>query len=337
MSLTDFLQSVDWPTTTLVLDAETYTSGKYALGTVPTYEYVADERFELLGWAQKMSQNRAEFHTELPKVNWNSVTVIMHNAKFDALILALRYGLYPPYILDTLDLARHIEPRHDNSLRALCDRYNLPAKGNTKQFFDKHLVDFDAQSWVELINYATNDAEQTYALAGILSPYLSNPKTELELATWTRNLFIRPILQLNFDKAAEVQIQMEQELADKLAGADVTGTQVRSEPQFRTLLETEGVPVPLKRGKKGLILALAKNDPEYKHFLTHENPQVRKLMEAKVAAKSFPLHIRRVQRIVSIAKAADGKLPIPLHYYGGHTGRWSGAEKVNIQNLPARV
>lgn len=29
-------------------------------------------------------------------------------------------------------------------------------------------------------------------------------------------------------------------------------------------------------------------------------------------------------------------IPIPLKYYGAHTGRWSGVDKVNFQNLPSR-
>jgi DNA polymerase len=32
----------------------------------------------------------------------------------------------------------------------------------------------------------------------------------------------------------------------------------------------------------------------------------------------------------------DGLLPIPLKYYGGHTGRWSGTEGINPQNFGTR-
>ena len=39
---------------------------------------------------------------------------------------------------------------------------------------------------------------------------------------------------------------------------------------------------------------------------------------------------------MDIGKRNRGALPIPLKYYGAHTGRWSGTDKVNFQNLPSR-
>jgi DNA polymerase len=44
----------------------------------------------------------------------------------------------------------------------------------------------------------------------------------------------------------------------------------------------------------------------------------------------------RIERFLGIGGRNKGKLPIPLKYYGAHTGRWSGSDKVNFQNLPAR-
>ena len=44
----------------------------------------------------------------------------------------------------------------------------------------------------------------------------------------------------------------------------------------------------------------------------------------------------RIERFIGIGSRNKGKLPIPLKYYGAHTGRWAGSDKVNFQNLPAR-
>lgn len=96
-------------------------------------------------------------------------------------------------------------------------------------------------------------------------------------------------------------------------------------------------PVPTKQGKLGLILAIAKTDEGRGYLLNHQNEKVRQLMEARIAVRSWPLHIKRIERLERMARAADGKLPVALKYAGAHTGRWSGSEKVNLQNLGART
>jgi len=44
----------------------------------------------------------------------------------------------------------------------------------------------------------------------------------------------------------------------------------------------------------------------------------------------------RIERFLDIGCRNNGLLPIPLKYYGAHTGRWAGSDKVNFQNLPSR-
>jgi len=54
--------------------------------------------------------------------------------------------------------------------------------------------------------------------------------------------------------------------------------------------------------------------------------------EARLKVKST-LERTRAQRFLDISKR--GRLPVPLNYYGAHTGRWSASEGggVNVQNM----
>lgn len=103
---------------------------------------------------------------------------------------------------------------------------------------------------------------------------------------------------------------------------------------LRTVLGDEQPPT--KTGKRGPILAIAKTDEGRNYLLNHSNEKARQLMEARLAIRSWPLHIRRIERMERAAKAAKGKLAVPLRYYGAHTGRWAGSEGINLHNLPAR-
>ena len=205
----DILKACGFPTETVVLDAETYFDKDYNLRKLSTYDYVTDERFELLGWAEKNNNNPSIFGS-LPTISWKNTTIIMHNAKFDALVLAIRYGIYPPHIIDILDLARHIEPRWSNSLADLCKRHGLVDKGDTKQFEGMHRD--EPGRWIALAGYAMNDAEREYDLFKLLLPKLSNPAFELELAAWTRNLFIKPVLGFSVERARILRGKLQDEV-----------------------------------------------------------------------------------------------------------------------------
>lgn len=333
------LQQCGYPVSTVVLDVETYQDKDYSLSKLSTYEYVTDSRFEILGWAIKKGDEPATFKRELLQFNWKNITVVMHHAPFDALVLALHNQLHPPFIIDTLDLARHIEPRWSNKLADLCKRHKLPAKGDTKQFIGLHEADFDRDMWLRLVEYATNDAEREYDLLQILLPKLSNPKFELEVAAYTRNLFIKPILHFDMGRAENLKEEMQTEIQRSLKQADIKEKEARGNKSFELLLREElgSEEPPMKTGKIGPMLAIAKTDPGYLYLLTHSNDRVRHLMEARVAVRSWPLHIKRIDRLQSIFKCAQDRLPIPLKYAGAHTGRWSGSEKINPQNLGARA
>lgn len=335
----DILRQCGYPESTLVLDAETYYDQDYTLSKLGAYRYVTDERFELLGWAFKRNDEPADFGIELPKnIQWNNTTVIVHNAKFDALVLAVHNQLHPPFIVDVLDLSRHIEPRWSNKLKDLCERHGLPPKGETSHS-GLHRADFSGQQWVDLVAYAENDVERERDLFELLLPKLSNPTFELEVARYTRNLFLKPVLRLNVKRAEELKEKMSSEVRKVFVQVHATEKEIRGNDSFEVLLrkEMESEEPPMKINKRGKpILAIAQKDEGREYLLTHPNEKVRQLIEARLAVKSWPLHIKRVDRLISTFECAKGRMPVPLRYYGAHTGRWSGCEGINLQNLPAR-
>ena len=61
--------------------------------------------------------------------------------------------------------------------------------------------------------------------------------------------------------------------------------------------------------------------------------RVQALVAARLGNKST-LEETRTQRFIDIGKR--DLLPVPVKYYAAHTGRWGGADKINLQNLPSR-
>lgn len=111
---------------------------------------------------------------------------------------------------------------------------------------------------------------------------------------------------------------------------------IRSNKLFPEILESilpEGEHVPMKQGTKKMIPALSKIDIGFQELLVHPDQKVRDLCVARQMAKSWPLHTKRIDNMANQADCCNGLLPVALHYYGAHTGRFSGGEKINLQNL----
>lgn len=302
--------------------------------------------------------------------NLERCTIVIHNAKFDGAILSFRFDIHPPYVVDTLGLANHWNSRTKNGLDDLTKRFKLPGKGDTKKFKGwtnkrrlkkpktkkkgpvlpvqvERMTEEQAQ---ELGDYAINDVKREWELFTILLPRLSCPHTELRAIQHTLDLFWQPRIEVDEQMAKSLIEQMEQEI-DKpilklnensqvdLVRSDLSGLDSFEEILGQALVEAGDDPQRYmkltKRANKRYKFAIAQEDPEREKLINHPDSFVRELMEAKLAIQSWPLHIARVQRIVNQSKPL-GKLPVPLKYCGAHTGRWSGGEKINLQNLGTR-
>ena len=108
-----------------------------------------------------------------------------------------------------------------------------------------------------------------------------------------------------------------------------------SNQKFADMLREFDVEPPMKvsptTGKD--TYAFAKSDEGFKELLEHEDDRVQTLVSARLGNKST-LEETRTDRFIGIAQR--GKLPVPVRYYAAHTGRWGGADKINLQNLPSR-
>jgi DNA polymerase len=162
----------------------------------------------------------------------------------------------------------------------------------------------------------------------------------------TLRMYTIPTLTVDDALLVERLEEIKQEKNELLAGLkgvldvgseEEVRAKLASNPQFAAILKELGIPVPMKisptTGKE--TFALAKNDEGFIELLEHEDPLIQQLCSVRLGTKST-IEESRIERFIGIGARNGGKVPIPLKYYGAHTGRWAGSDSVNFQNLPSR-
>jgi DNA polymerase bacteriophage-type len=325
----------------LVIDFETRWDRKdYTLSKMTTEQYIRDERFKAFGVCMKFlnDEEPAEWvpHDRIPDVlktyNWNNTAVLAHNAQFDVAILSWVYGVKPCFVFDSLSMARALRGIEvGNSLAKLADEYGLPPKGNAVHSTDG-LLELTPEIEKELADYCAHD---TYLCEEVFKRLVQGyPAKELRLIDMTLKMFTNPVLDLDKEMLSEAIKEERTKRHALLNKLGIEETALASNQQFADVLQSMGVEPPTKvsktTGRK--TLALAKNDALFQALLNSDNEDVALLCEARLAVKST-LERTRAQRFLDIA--SRGSLPVPLNYYGAHTGRWSASKGsgLNLQNL----
>jgi DNA polymerase len=343
------LASAGFPEQVLVLDFETFHDTGYTLAELPIPQYVHDERFRVLGLAVRWPDGHCAFRRDVENViaecterfgeGWDAVAVAGHNWAFDGYILRTKYGVTPRHTVDTLSLARHVWPGWGNSLEQLADRYGLLSKGDIAAKL-KGVRDLSPEQDADLAAYAKHDAELTYELLLRLLPQITRSDVELRIIDHTLRLFIERSVHLDTLAAESLRDEATREVDRVLNDAGLDRSAAGGD-KFVELLAAElakhGEVVTKKPGKKGPIPALAKQDEGMKQLLGHESPRVRSLARARLAVKSIPAFEKRINALITCANATNGVIPVPLIYFGAHTGRFSGGGGINLQNLPVRA
>lgn len=339
----------------VTLDFETYYSKEFSLSKMTTEEYVNNPLFEVIGVAMKIdddepmwfSGTHAEIKAWLNQVDWNNSAVLCHNTQFDGAILAFTFGIIPAKYFDTLCMARAIHGVDaGGSLAALAERYMLGKKGTeVVEALGKRRSEFTKEDLARYGGYCINDVNLTYKLFIRLLEE-GFPSNELDLIDMTLRMYTQPVLQVDdallvtrLEEIKEEKHMLLTGLKSKLGceTEEDVRKKLASNPQFAAVLAEFGIDPPMKISPttKKETYALAKNDEGFIELTEHDDPFIQQLCAVRLGTKST-IEESRIERFIGIGSRNRGRLPIPLKYYGAHTGRWAGADAVNFQNLPSR-
>jgi len=324
----------------MVVDFETRWDKKdYTLSKLTTEQYIRDKRFKAFGMCYKFYGEdtiRWVAHDKLKAfidaVDWSTTAVLAHNAQFDVAILSWVYGAKPCFIFDSLSMARALRGVEvGNSLAKLAAEFGLPPKGEAV-YSTAGLKEITSTIEQELADYCKHDVflcEEVFKR--LVQGY---PAKELRLIDLTLKMFTNPVLELDKEMLSEAIKEEAISRNTLLQRLGIAEPDLASNPKFSQILQGLGVEPPTKISKTTgkQTLALAKNDAHFQALLNSEREDVAQLCEARLAVKST-LERTRAQRFLDISDR--GCLPVPLNYYGAHTGRWSASKGsgLNLQNL----
>jgi DNA polymerase I-like protein with 3'-5' exonuclease and polymerase domains len=331
---------------TITIDYETFYSKDYSLSKMQTDAYILGDQFQTIMVGVELPCRRqvivaatteievaAKLHN---LVDWSQYAVRCHNTLFDGFIATQVHGIKPKLWKDTLGQARMLMPwLKSHSLAKVAEYMGLGQKGTeVHNMLGKRLEDMSTMELKDYSEYCTNDVVLTRQIGERLDEY--TPALHFRLIDMTIRMFTEPKLVGDLDM---MQKLYDDEVARKkgvIALAGVDKSELMSNPKFAERLKQLGVTPPMKVSARTgkLTFAFAKTDKGMTDLLDHHNPKVAALVAARTGIKSTIAETRAL-RYVEMTKR--GPLPVFLNFWGAKTtGRYSGGNKVNWQNIPAR-
>lgn len=327
----------------VTIDFESYYASDYTLAgkDMNMSEYVRDNRFKahLVGIKINDQPTQIYLHEDIPDalsaIDWEHAALLCHNTAFDGFILSEIYDIRPAFYLDTLSISRAVHPPNvKHNLDFIAKMHGLGGKVKGDNLVNtKGKRDLTEDELIALGEYCADDVEDTYKLYKIMEPFI--PEDELKLIDLTIRMFCDPVLIIDEELLQEFH---DQQIADKMKALlkiGVTADVLRSNQKFADALIRLGVKVPIKpsptTGKA--TFAFAKTDRGFIYLRTeHPDQRVRDLCEARLLLKSS-IKETRAKRMLNTRDGGSRTLPVHLNYSGAHTHRWSGGNKMNMQNL----
>lgn len=311
---------------TLAIDFETDWETGYSVKDLGTWAYTHDPRFNA-HTVSAVGEDGFEWVGNPKQAPWAKFlqypTWVSHNAWFDSQVYAqcMPTGHKPDAWHCTSDLMGYLQ--YPRSLKeSVAWGFGVTLDKSMRDRMKGG--DLFAPPQAEIDAYALEDARWCLKLWQKFSPRW--PMHERALSIHTRAMAARGI---GFDEPAARRALDVLVKARRREESEIPWTEYGQPPTSRNALFTHcddaGVPRPVTTAEK---------DPRWQEWLeAHEKavPFVRSLNRWR--------KLNRTHAVVEamLARAADGRLHAPLRYYGAAvTGRWSGTDGLNMQNLNAR-
>ena len=325
----------------VTVDFETFYGKDFTLSKdLNVSEYIRDPRFKVHGVGIKKGDKPTKWFSgrqavlmALRAVDWENSALLCHNTAFDGFILSEHYNTVPGFYLDSLSMSRAVHPPHmRHDLNTVAQLHGLKGKVKKDALTNtKDIVDLPKEQAAKLGEYCIDDVDDTRKIFNIMEPYF--PESEFRLVDLTMRMFCDPVLEVDEPRA---QAELDREVAEKkfrIKKAKVPVASLMSNNKFAMVLRKHGVEPPTKisptTGKE--TFAFAKTDDGFKALQNHPREDIRDLAEARLRVKST-IGETRAHRLIEAGR--DGqKLPVLLNYSGAHTHRWSGGNKLNLQNF----
>lgn len=328
----------------LTVDFETFYSSEFSLTKMQTDAYILDRRFEVIGVCVAVNDDEPEWFSGtfeetqrwLNRYDWRHSAVRCHNTMFDGFILTQKFGVRPFLWMDTVAQARMLHPwLTSHSLASMAKFYKLPDKGTAVvDALGKRREDFTPAQLQEYADYCMHDTNLCREIGKEMDKF--TPALEAKLIDMTVRMFTEPKFIGRVERMRELYDEEVKRKETLLASAFIEREVIMSNDKFAERLEMYGVRPPRKisktTGKEAY--AFAKTDKEFTDLLEHDDPSVQALVAARLGVKTT-IAETRAQRFVEMAER--GPLAVYLNFWGAKTtGRYSGGNSVNWQNLPAR-
>lgn len=319
----------------VAIDTETYYDKTYGLKELGTYAYITDPRFD--PYMVSVCANDVEYVGPLKDCPWEKITKrpwVAHNMSFDAQVLieAQKRGMIPEWVepasLDcTADLAVFVKaPR--NLAGAVRELFGKTMEKETRDLMKgKTWQDaVDAGLDKQLLEYAMNDARYCYDLARQFGPKW--PEQEIRISRLNRkagSLGVHVNLEAvrNSIRSLQHSIWLAGEHIPWEWGGHKQNKTPLSLDKAREQCRLDGIPCPTTFKED------SEEASEWEDAYADTHPWITAIR-----------HWRKANRLLKLLKAVetrlrpDGTFPYLVKYFGAHTGRFSGGDGFNMQNMP---